>query len=210
MNKENILVLIKRIYTKFIVLSPFNMLKIRKFKKMEEIKLNIGCGSVKFTNWINIDMEPNADLILDIRKGLPFEDNSVDFIYNEHFIEHLTSEEGKNAVEEFYRTLKNGGVLRIATPDLDYVIKKYTKDWKNQDWLSWPSFKFIDTRGQMINISFREWGHKYLYNEEDLTFLLKKSGFKNIRKQNLNESNYSEVSGRETRKDSKLILEAEK
>lgn len=75
---------------------------------------------------------------------------------------------------------KRGGIVRIAMPDLDYVIKKYKADWKNQDWLSWPGYEFVKTRGQMINISFRYWGHKYLYNKEDLRNQLIKVGFKNI------------------------------
>ncbi len=99
---------------------------------------------------------------------MPFNGNSVDFIYSEHVLEHLTFEEGEKVFREFYRCLKVGGVLRIAMPDLDYVMQKYHADWKNQDWLSWPEYEFIKTRGQMINISFRWWGHKYLYNEEDL------------------------------------------
>ena len=53
-------------------------------------KLHVGCGEIYLEDWINIDIEsPKADLIHDLRKPLPFEDDSIDFIYNEHFIEHL-------------------------------------------------------------------------------------------------------------------------
>ena len=115
---------------------------------------------------------------MDLRNGLPIEDNSADFIYNEHFIEHLKFEGGEKAIKEFYRVLKKGGILRIATPDLDYLVEKYLNDWKNQDWLTWPEFEYINTKGLMINISMRDWGHEYLYNEEDLRNLVKKAGFK--------------------------------
>ena len=40
--------------------------------------------------WVNIDIEPGADLIIDVRKGWPLDDCSVNFIYSEHFLEHLT------------------------------------------------------------------------------------------------------------------------
>ena len=182
----------------------------KHLQKLDSLKLNIGCGKVKFPEWINIDIEPGADLVVDLRYGLPIEDNSADFIYNEHFIEHLKFEDGEKAIKELYRVLKKGGILRIATPDLDYLVKKYLNDWKNQDWLTWPEFEHINTKGLMINISMRDWGHEYLYNEEDLRNLIKKAGFKRITKHKLNESRYSELSNRETRKDSKLILEAEK
>jgi len=199
-----------RIYGKMTLLSSVNRVKAAKFKKMRPLKLNIGCGKVKIPSWVNIDIEPAADLVIDVRKGLPFNGNSVDLIYNEHFLEHLAVEEGEKVLRECYRCLKKGGTLRIAMPDLDYVIQKYNTDWKNQDWLSWPEYKFIKTRGKMINIAFRWWGHKYLYNEEDLRIHLVKAGFKKIVRCEWNKSNHVELCGLETRKDSKLILEAEK
>lgn len=189
---------------------PINFLKIRKYKKVKSIKLNIGCGNVKFPSWINIDIEPGADIVIDVTKGLPFDDDTVKYIYNEHFIEHLYYGEGQEILREFYRVLKKDGILRIATPDLDYILSKYFDDWKNQDWLFWPEYQFIETKGQMINISFRFWGHKYLYNEEDLMDSLMKSGFKKLNRCKLKESKYDELRNLETRTDSLLIYEAQK
>ena len=103
---------------------------------------------------------------------------------------------------------KGGGIVRIAMPDLDYIIEKYNADWKNQDWLSWSEYEFIKTRGQMINISFKYWGHKYLYNKEDLRNQLTKVGFQKIMSCERNKSNQAELCNLETRNDSKLIMEA--
>lgn len=200
----------RMVYRRAILLFQVKRFKVAKFKKMETLKLNVGCGKVKLSGWVNIDIEPGADLVMDVRKGLLFDNNSVDFIYCEHVLEHLTFEEGERVLREFKRCLARGGRMRIAMPDLDYVIKKYNTDWKNQDWLSWPGFKFIESRGQMINISFRWWGHKYLYNEEDLRNQLIKVGFKKIMDCEWNKSNNIELCNLETRKDSKLIMEAEK
>ena len=199
-----------RIYRKMILLSPGKRIKVARFKKYDSLKLNIGCGKVKISGWVNIDIKLGADLVIDVRKKLPFNDNSVDFIYNEHFLEHLTFKEGEKVLRECYRCLKKGGVLRIATPDLDYVIQKYNADWKNQDWLYWPEYKFIQTKGRMINTAFKWWGHKYLYNEEDLRNQLIKAGFSKIMRCYWNKSNYTELCNLETRKDSKLIMEAER
>ena len=112
---------------------------------------------------------------------------------------------------EFRRCLKKGGVLRIAMPDLDYIVEKYNTDWKNQDWLSWPGYEFIRTRGRMVNVVFRwSWGHKYLYNEEDLRAQLTGAGFQRIVRCEWNKSSHSELAGLETRRDSILIIEATK
>jgi len=181
---------------------------VAKFKKIKNLKLNVGCGKVKLPGWVNIDIEPGADLVMDIRKGLPFDNNSVDFIYCEHVLEHFAYEEGEKVLREFERCLRRGGIVRIAMPDLDYIIKKYNADWKNQDWLSWPEYEFVKTRGQMINIGFRYWGHKYLYNKEDLINQLTKIGFQKIMSCERKKSNHVELCNLETRKDSKLIMEA--
>jgi predicted SAM-dependent methyltransferase len=191
-------------------LSPVNLSKVAKLKKMRPLKVNIGCGKIKYEGWINIDIDHDADIVLDVRKGLPFDDESVDFIYNEHFLEHLTFEESSKLLGEIYRCLKKDGVVRIATPDLDYVIQKYCKDWKDQDWLQNSNYDYIKTKGNMINVSFREWGHKYLFNEEDLRKHLLGAGFKFIERCTINQSHYVELRGLETRSDSKLIIEATK
>lgn len=182
----------------------------KDFRNRRPLRLNIGCGQVKLPGWVNIDIDPSADLVLDVRKGLPFDASSVDFIYNEHLFEHLTYEDGGHLLAECHRCLKTRGVLRIAMPDLDFVCDRYARDWRNQDWLSWPGFEFIRTKGMMINVAFRYWGHQYLYNEEDLTQQLTNAGFHSLRRCELNTSAHEELSNLETRKDSLLIMEAAK
>ena len=173
--------------------------------------LNIGCGDVYLDGWINIDFKSeNADLNHDLRKPLPYGDNSVDFIYNEHFIEHLSVKDAVIVLRDFYRVLKKGGVLRTATLDLDYLVSKFTYDWKNQDWITTYGFEWIETRAEMLNICLREWGHKYVYNSEELERRLREAGFNNYHSEKLNNSSFHELSKKETRKDSKLILEAVK
>ena len=57
-------------------------------------RLHIGCGQEAIPGWINIDNRelPGVDRVLDVRQGLPFQDASA--IYAEHFLEHLSLEEG--------------------------------------------------------------------------------------------------------------------
>lgn len=191
------------------MVSPNYRLKVSKLKRLKPLKLNLGCGKVRFKGWVNIDIDHTSDIVLDLRKPLPFQAESVDFVYNEHFIEHLTFEESSRVLAEIHRCLKKDGVLRVATPDLDYVIEKYgSTDWRNQDWLTLPGYDYIKTRGCMINTSFRAWEHKYLFNEEDLTDVLRSAGFKYIKRCNFRTSSNGELQGLETREDSKLIIEA--
>jgi predicted SAM-dependent methyltransferase len=62
----------------------------------------------------------------------------------------------------------------------------------------------------MFNISFYSWGHKYIYNEEDLRNQLSKAGFRQISRCELGSSTHPELCNLETREESKLILEAVK
>jgi SAM-dependent methyltransferase len=55
------------------------------------------------------------------RKGdsLAFEDGQFDFVYTEHFFEHLFLDEALALLRETRRVLAVGGVVRIAVPDAD-------------------------------------------------------------------------------------------
>lgn len=180
----------------------------------EKIMLHIGCGTNYKQGWINIDNNSDRnikklDLNWDLRNKLPFPDNSVDFIYNEHFLEHLTIEQGQQTLKDFKRVLKNGGIARIAMPDL----KTCMEDYFNPDWKKDPrfkSFEFVRTKAEMINLSFRWWGHQHLYDAEELERRLKEAGFEKIEFCNLKKSGIPELNDLETRDASTLIAEAKK
>jgi predicted SAM-dependent methyltransferase len=179
--------------------------------RSEPLKLHVGCGRVRLEGWVNIDRSgKHLDVKCDVRKGLPYRDDSVALIYNEHFLEHLTCEEGLAVLREFHRVLKPGGVVRIATPDLDYLVAKYaSEDWRKQNWILNGRGE-IQTRAEMLNICFHDWGHQYLYNAEELERRLRQVGFAAIVRQAWNVSQHAELAGRETREDSKLVMEAVK
>src|SRR6476620_5920641 len=66
-------------------------------------KLHIGCGTLRFEGWVNIDLERRpgvVDIQLDATKPFPFEDNTCQYIYNEHFLEHLKVEQGLHFLKE--------------------------------------------------------------------------------------------------------------
>jgi predicted SAM-dependent methyltransferase len=196
----------------------------RKHKKLIDQKqqnklpvmFNIGCGTDYKKDWINVDNNTDnnieeLDLNWDLRKRLPFKDNSADFTYNEHFIEHLTVEESQKVIKDLMRVLKPGGVLRIATPDLESVVKQYLDPKLEQDPLikNWD-MSFIRTRAESINMSFRFWGHEWIYDWEELKRRLEEAGCVNIKRSRINQSQHLELRGLETRKESLLIVEITK
>lgn len=91
------------------------------------IMVNIGCGSTYHLEWINLDIASNSPHVIsyDIRKGLPFEDNSCDVVYSSHLLEHLKQCEAHDLVAEVYRVLRPGGIFRIVVPDLEQIARQY-------------------------------------------------------------------------------------
>jgi predicted SAM-dependent methyltransferase len=175
------------------------------------LKLNLGCGEVHLEGWVNIDVESEkADLKHDLRKPIPCGDNTVDFIYSEHFIEHLTAREGVELLRECRRVLRPGGVVRVATPSLDYLLFRYFFFWKWRRWYKKYGYTWIKTRAEMINICFRDWGHQYLYNREELERRMREAGFTKMSRQRSNRSSYADLKNLETRKESRLIVEGVK
>jgi len=93
------------------------------------IKLHIGCGDLRLEDFINIDIQSKtADINLDIYDLSKFNDNTVDEIYISHVLEHIKRNNMLNIIIEFNRLLKKNGVLRIAVPDFEKVVKIYNKN----------------------------------------------------------------------------------
>lgn len=87
------------------------------------VRLNLGCGlkHQHMDGFINIDNRPEVepDLICDISKGLPYEDNTVDEVLALDFIEHLERHEVIFLMDEIYRVLKPNGIFYHRTPSSD-------------------------------------------------------------------------------------------
>lgn len=187
---------------------------INKFFK-NPVKLHVGCGTLYKEKWINIDNNSDnniekLDINHDLSTGFPFDNESVDYIYNEHFIEHLSREDGLQFLQECYRVLKNGGVLRIACPDLDQLIGSYLDDtWRSADWVKTYHCEWIESGCQMINLAMNEfpWGHKYVYNQDELINRLCLVGFgkSNIQKAEFGNSSFEELLNIDTRIDSMIF-----
>ncbi len=83
-------------------------------------RLRFGSGRHIDVAWLSADLIPLSRKIvyMDARKPLPLPSDSFDFIVCEHMIEHVDLPSARSLLSEFARVLRQGGVLRIATPDL--------------------------------------------------------------------------------------------
>jgi len=85
---------------------------------VEKVRLDIGCGKTTPEGWLGLDqIDFGQKYVHDIRKGIPFPDDSVDEVRSSHFVEHLTGEERIIFFNELWRVLKKGATAQIVTPN---------------------------------------------------------------------------------------------
>jgi predicted SAM-dependent methyltransferase len=77
--------------------------------------------------WLNVDLvgRQPIDLALDLRKRFPFPDGSIDVVFHEHVIEHLTYQDAIAVLSECVRVLRPAGVLRVTVPDFGRYLNSY-------------------------------------------------------------------------------------
>lgn len=153
-------------------------------------RLHVGCGTEVIDGWCNIDIQdlPGVDFVLDVTQEFPFRD--VEYIFSEHFIEHLRFDDGIRFVENCWWSLVDGGSLRISTPNLDWVyLTHYSVD---PDCSAERISKTF-----MLNRAFYGWGHKFLYSRDMLVAVLEAVGFVEIVEYEYGVSRHSALQGLE-------------
>lgn len=149
--------------------------------------LNAGCGPNLRRDFINLDYgwRPGLDLCWDLTKRLPFTDNSLNGVYIEHCLEHVSRSSCLAALREFNRILKPGGTIRVVVPDAELYIDLYIQ-YRNGEK---PIFPYVEeppsadwTPIDSVNRIFRDHGHQYAYDSITLGLLMRQAGFSDIQK----------------------------
>jgi SAM-dependent methyltransferase len=109
---------------------------------------------------------------LNVVKRFSFADNTFDYVYSSHMLEHLCPDEAESCLREVYRVMKPGGVLRLALPDLDYIIEQYDPTNPEATLVS-----IYQGRSRKTNPLARHWWH---YNAKSLAELLQRLGFREL------------------------------
>lgn len=181
----------------------------RKFNDQKNLRINIGCGQWRCDGWIGVDSsnaypyknkkELGFDVDWNVLGGLPFNDVSVKYVFVSHFLEHLTYNESIKLLNECYRVMEKGGVIRLIVPDLDLFIKKFIEkdveffkqgEIAGGGWLNNLTDTFL-----MNFYSGPDWNnscHKYAYNFENISNRLLQCGFRKIIRSDYMKSAYSE------------------
>jgi len=127
--------------------------------------LNLGGGGNTFDRWLTADVDPRADVYVDLTRTLPFPNASVDVVYLEEVVEHLSQEQGTKLLTECHRILNPDGLVRLTTPDLGAFVSQFDN-----------SVAF-ETK---FNHIFYQHGHRHIYSKEGISTLLSQTGFADI------------------------------
>jgi predicted SAM-dependent methyltransferase len=160
-------------------------------------RLHLACGKNVIPGWVNIDIEAgNGVYAWDLRRPLPIPDSTIELIYSEHFLEHIELEQGEALLRDCLRALIPGGIVRLSTPDLDFMVGQY-REGKIEEWsdMNWSPA----TPCRMVNEGMRQWGHLFVYDRPELHALLRRSGFSNVRDVAWRESPHPALCGIECR-----------
>jgi len=195
-----------------------------------EIKINIGCGLSGIRGWHNLDNSPTITLSripvlnrllktpawprdvrrYDVRKGLPFGDGSVRYIYSSHAFEHFTVPQSLAIAKECFRALAPQGILRIVVPDLELIAREYLADTSPlaaQTFLSRLSLNH-----SVQDLIHPGSNHSQMLDGKALVQLLRDAGFDKVAVSSFGKSAIPEIDQieLEVRRAESLYVEAEK
>jgi len=148
--------------------------------RKSSIHLHLGCGQKYQEGFINIDINifRKKEICLDVSKGLPFRENSVDSIYSHSLFEHLYPKELLYLLKECYRVLRPASGMRVAVPDMEAAINGYAIG--DLSWVSDFPRRFTSLGGKFYNFIFCDGQHKMCFDFSLLEEILGQAGFEDI------------------------------
>ncbi len=158
-------------------------------------KVQIGGGTHQLDGFFNIDLAPPADLLWDVREGIPLKEGSVQTLFSEHFLEHIDyPRSAKQYAREAHRVLAPGGQVITGVPDAAFVLRQYpapperTTEMVRRWYAKRDCRSDINTFLDLINYVFRDQDddptynpHLWAYDHQKLVQLYSEAGFTSVK-----------------------------
>ena len=175
------------------------------FVKMPRSVLNV---ALPLTN-VRADFSPDefTNLVREhrfvfhnLKYGIPLADSSVDFIFCSHMLHHLYRDDALALLREAVRVLKHDGTMRIAVPDLEYIVALYHEGKREQalEYFFYPK----KPRGDLYR-------RAYQYDFVLLKALMEEAGVRNVRRCNFREGRVPDLDRLDRMPEETLLAEGE-
>jgi len=160
--------------------APFDISDIIESKGLDKdtLRLSIGSGDVKYSNCINLELEPHpdidGDIYGDVKKGVPAPDETFAEVLMIHVIEHIEREYHPIVLREIWRILKPEGRLVLGFPDFIECAKRFIENKCGDRWTLYNNTIY---GRQARNGDY----HVTAMEQQDITDTLFSEGFVDVR-----------------------------
>jgi len=159
-------------------------------QSFRESKLHLGCGERYIPGFIHVDLNQSShiDYCCNIYDLSFIGDNEVSLIYASHSLEYFDRTDVVAVLHEWRRVLRVGGILRLAVPDFEGIVKVYRK---------YGDIEHIGILGPLYgkwtrNEDDTSMYHKTAYDFTSLKGVLEGSGFESIRRFDWRDTDHSD------------------
>ena len=168
--------------------------------------LEIAGSKQRGLNWDAVRDVPMPGVMVYDMRDLPMKgvlDETYNGVYNEHFIEHLTKDEGINFLKEMLRVMKPGGVIRTIWPPMEFVEwLRQEDDLDNHPWVQHyyqfyvVKHKFAPKGTEWMRIQdqcaegimWQNGEHKHIWSKKELIDTMKEIGYYNVKEMKYQQS----------------------
>ena len=139
-------------------------------------KIHLGCGQKYLPGWYHVDALPldHVDHVGRVEDLSFVPDGTAGLIYACHVLEHFGRHTYLDALREWHRVLRPGGVLRLAVPDFGAAAKLYAAGGLPR---GIEDVRGLVTGGQRDEYDF----HGMIFDEPSLSAALREVGFAETR-----------------------------
>jgi predicted SAM-dependent methyltransferase len=169
--------------------------------------LHLGSGGHHKDGWVNIDLVGDpVEVAWNLARPLPFEDGSVDGLFHEHLLEHLSLADGEHFMRECHRVLKPGAIARVGVPDAGRLIQSYAGD------RTYLQDLHPDRPTAMLALQELFYWHRHctMFDVETLALVFESAGFRDPVERSFGETALALVPDTERRRAETLYMEAAK
>lgn len=168
------------------------------------VKLEIG-GLSPREGWIVTNVSATTRNYLDATVAWPVPEGSVEYVFSDNVIEHIPLAACRALLEQAYRSMQPGGVIRLVTPDIRTHVELYLAGAASVEGEVAQRYRemglVVEHSIDLIRIPIGSFGHHegYVYDFEVLEHELKRAGFHSVLRCEMGVSDHEALQGLDIR-----------